>query len=195
MKYIIIILIFTSSLFSQSKFVVNIDSNIVNLSRTIALQQVGVIESKGKNRSPKIDEYNRIAGVSYGSPYCCSGQYYCYEYASQILNKENPLPRTAVASNMFNLLAKRSIRTAYKPAIDDFIVWQYKNSWKGHIERIIDKRSGGWIRTIAFNVSKRAETGNDGNDGVMIKTRNILHILSRMRVRGLIGVNQCSSEL
>lgn len=190
-KYIIILFLLFNVVVIQAnqRYNLKLDSQIVSLSRKIAISQIGVTENKGFNRSTQIDIYNKTVGVPMGSSYCAAGQYYCYEIASKDLNKKNPLPKTAVANNMLNIMKNKAIKTNFKPEIDDFIFWKYPNSWKGHVERIIEVKDGGWIRTIAFNVSFGKDLSNDGQDGVAYKLRNIFHPLAKMRVSGIMGVN------
>lgn len=187
---LILALIFvTQNSMATTRYEIDFNSELVACSRHIALQQIGVKEIR-KNRSIEIDKYNRSIPVALGSPYCASGQYYCYDLASYYLQVTNRMPRTAVANNFFKHFQKYGKRTQYIPQVDDFIVWNYPNSWKGHIERIIEVKKGGFVKTIAFNVSAGNENSNDGKDGVMYKVRNIKHPLFRMRVRGICGVNK-----
>lgn len=187
MKYIFAILIlFTHSIYSYQKYDLGISNDLKLLSRKVAKAQIGVREV-GHNRGFEIDLYNITAGAKKGSPYCASGQYYCYQVASELLDVPNPLPKTAVANNLFNYAKKHGKKAKFVPVIDDFLVWNYPNSWKGHVERVIEVLKGGFVRTIAFNVSLGIDVGNDGKGGVTYKLRNIYTPLARMRVKGLIG--------
>jgi hypothetical protein len=48
---------------------------------TEAVKLIGLRETHGSNRSPKIDEMNRLTGVPLGSPWCASFNAYIYDKA------------------------------------------------------------------------------------------------------------------
>lgn len=174
---------------SQVRYTVKFDSELVELSRQIAMSYDGLRETNGNNRSPELDSLLRIFKIKLGSSYCAILQWLAYQFASEELGVKNPLPKTAVANQIFTKLREISKKTGYVPEVDDFIFWIYANSWQGHIERIVEVYKGGWVLTIAFNVSLGKDVSNDGNGGATFKKRNIWHVLGRMRIRGLQGVN------
>lgn len=52
-------------------------------------------ETHGKNRSPRIDTFNKRTGVALGSPYCASGLWCAADDACKALGLKNPIPPTA----------------------------------------------------------------------------------------------------
>jgi hypothetical protein len=52
-------------------------------------------ETNGKNRSPKIDNFNRRSGTYLGAPYCASGLWCAVDDACKALGIMNPVPPTA----------------------------------------------------------------------------------------------------
>jgi len=182
----IIFLGFNSS-YSLEKYLLKADANILKLSETIALSQISIIEKSNKNDGD-VEKYLNSVGLKKGNPYCAAGQYWCFLEASKILKLDKkyiPIPKNGLANGIFNY-AKQN-RKAVKPIPNrhDLIIWRKAKSIFGHIERIIEVKKAGWVRTIAFNVLDK----NSGKEGVFIKQRNIYHPLSRMRVRGLVGFN------
>lgn len=180
----------SSTALSQVRYTVKFDSQLVELSRQIMLSYNGIRETHGNNRGRELDSLQKEFGIKLGSSYCAILQYLAYQFASEELDVKNPIRKTAVANQIFSQLQKISKKTGYVPQIDDFIFWKYANSWQGHIERIIEICKGGWVLTIAANVSLGKDVSNDGNGGVTFKNRNIWHPLTRtLRPRGLQGVN------
>ena len=56
-------------------------------------------ESGGKNRGPRIDEFNRRAKSYMGAPYCATALWCAIEDACKILGLNNPVPPTASSQN------------------------------------------------------------------------------------------------
>ena len=188
-KFLLILLLANCfTLNAVERYVVKFDDCIVELSLYYAKSDVGIKETHGNNRGVELDAMLRRFGIKLGSPYCAIGQYDAYQRASEDLGVKNPMPKTAVANQIHSRLKALGKQTKFVARKDDFITWQYPNSWQGHIERIDSVMPGGWVRTIAYNVSAGRDLSNDGKDGVMYKRRNIYHPIARMRVRGLIGV-------
>lgn len=173
------------SLNSQTKYVVNCNTQLIAKSKQILLEQVGELEQK-PNDSPQIRNYLAAVGINYPAPYCAAGQYYCFSEAANILQlqqTEIPIKRTALANAVYSNAKQNGSTTNYKAKDNDLIIWRKGNSIFGHIERIISVGSCGWVQTVGFNTG----SGNtrDG-DGVYIRKRNIYHPLQRMTIRGLI---------
>lgn len=184
--FILIFSFFVSScLLAQTRYELPAKANIVSASRDSLYRQIGTTELTGRNDG-KVKKYWLIFTKA-PIPYCAAGQYWCYYTACQDLGLdllEIPILRTALANAMYDDAKRRGKRTPYTPQVDDLIVWIKPNTYNGHVERIIKVKTGGWVDTIGFNTgSGDAREG----DGVWRKHRNIKHILSRMRVRGLIG--------
>lgn len=168
---------------AQSRFVLKADKSIVIESRKILYEQIGVRELTGNNDGAKIREYQNSVSIPMKSPYCAAGQYYCFLQAQKKVNKPIPIKRTGLANAIYADAANKGRETAYSANIDDLIIWKYDNSVSGHIERTIKVIGNGFIETIGFNTGTNARDG----EGVKKCTRSLLHPLSRMRVRGLVG--------
>lgn len=173
------------SLKSQTKYIVDSDKNVLELSEKIALQQIGVKELR-PNFSPKIMEYLNSVGLNTPNPYCAAGQYYTFKKAVDSLNKlqhkikykapiyKMPIYKTASTRIMFNEAKKRGKKVEFKAAKNDLIFWKRGNTFYGHVERVYEVEMikltaesnqnnkakllhNGWIKTIAFNT----ECGNE----------------------------------
>lgn len=186
---IFILLLNNSITVSQSRYILNCDTLLLNASMQVALAQIGVTEKTNKNDGIEVEKYLKSVGLGKGFPYCMAGQYYCYYEANKILKTVNPIPKTALANKIFDVAQKKNRKSRYIPNKHDFIVWRTPKAVTGHIERVIEVKKGGWVNTIAFNTT----SGNYGNQrdggGVYIRKRNILHPLGRMAIRGLVGFN------
>ena len=189
-KFLVFCLLLSSSpLLSQMKYEVVCDNLLILKSREIAKKQVGVTEKTNKNDGIEVERYLKSVGLPKGYPYCAAGQYYCWKEATSfyVNQYQNPVPKTASANGMFDGLAKKGTRTAYRPQVNDLLVWKNAHNYNGHIERVDSVYPKGWVLTIGFNTA----SGNKGNQrdggGVYYRLRNPNHFLGRMQVRGLIG--------
>lgn len=199
-KNIHIILIFTLliipvSIFANERYVLICDYRLLELSETIAIKQIGVIEKTGKNDGIEVERYLKSVGLTKGYPYCMAGQYYCYSEAVKKLAKNqiivnNPIPRSALANKVFDVAKSKKNKVKYKAKRHDFIVWRTPKKSTGHVERIIKIDRGGWVETVAFNTTSPVLL-NDNNHrdggGVYLRKRNILQPLGQMQIRGLVG--------
>ncbi len=150
-------------------------------SERIALTQVGVMEV-GNNKG-EVAKYLASVGLSEGYPYCAAGVYWSFREASKKLNLSNstiPIKRTAVANAVLNDAINRGKRVDKPIARHDLLVWKSKSSWKGHIERVIETKSKGIVKTIAFNVKLKQR------EGVGIKMRYLSHPLGKLLLRGVV---------
>lgn len=188
MKLLLNILIFfiiISCSLAQNRYELPAKANLVYASRDSLKRQIGTTELTGRNDG-EVKKYWSLFSET-PIPYCAAGQYWVYYRACLALGlplSDVPILRTALANAIYDDAKRHGIKTAYTPKIDDLIVWIKPNTYNGHIERIIEVKLGGWVVTIGFNTgSGDAREG----DGVWLKKRNIKHVLSRMRVRGLIG--------
>ncbi|PKL80768.1 MAG: hypothetical protein CVV25_03450 [Ignavibacteriae bacterium HGW-Ignavibacteriae-4] len=150
-------------------------------SERVALSQIGVREV-GNNRG-EVVKYLASVGLGEGHPYCAAGVYWGFSKAAVKLNlskSEIPIRRTAVANAILNDAISRGKRVDKPITRHDLLVWKSKSSWQGHIERVIETKSRGIVKTIAFNVKL-----SDG-EGVGIKTRYLSHPLGKLMLRGVI---------
>ncbi len=188
MKYLIyILLLIPLILQSQVKYELLCNYELLNKSRNIAYSQIGVKESTGNNDGKQVESYLASVALKKGNPYCAAGQYWCFLRATEIMNidkSEIPIKRTGSTILMFNDALKKGNKVKYTPKLDNLLFWLNLNGAGGHVERIFEVRKAGWVNCIGFNTgSGNAREG----EGVFLKTRNIYHILSRMKIRGMIG--------
>jgi hypothetical protein len=192
MKKIIIclfpLILFTLPAFAQKKYELISRKDILQKSLEIGLAEVGKTEKTNNNDGIAI-KYLAPFGLPEGSPYCAAGIYWTFLQAAKELNlanREIPIPRTAVANEVYNFAEKQGKRVKYYPKINDLIVWRKSKTPFGHIERIISINGKNIVTSLAFNV--KDDISN--KQGVFIKIRNIFHPLGRLAIRGLIGFQE-----
>lgn len=59
----------------------------------IAIGELGVRETS-PNRGPRIERYQRAAGLTPGQPWCVAFLVFCFDEAARTLGGDSPLPRT-----------------------------------------------------------------------------------------------------
>lgn len=177
------------------KYVLPARADLLEKSREIALGEIGTIEKSGRNDG-EVMKYNAVMGWRKSrAPYCASGVYWCYAFAADALGisrREIPIPRTALANGIFAFAEKFGKPARYLPEIDDLIVWRYRRSSRGHIERITEVGEKGWVTTVAFNTE--VVSGGRHLCGVFAKRRNIYHPIAKLTVRGLVGFEKIERE-
>ncbi len=199
MKIVLIIMLLILSVCgvkSQRKYAVYCDSSLLEASLDTAKAQVGTYEKTGRNDGDVV-KYLKSVGLRAGLPYCAAGQYYCFSQAAKALGMAKlsiPIARTGVANKIYNDARKRGSKVRYTPKVHDMIVWKKRNSFAGHIERVISVMKAGWVRTIGFNTSPGRNSSQSDGQGVFVRKRNIFHPLARMLVRGLIGFGPTSGR-
>jgi len=137
-------------------------SDIVSLALKAAQGQVGQAEQpKGSNSGPMVDKYLRSVGLKPGFAWCQAFVYWCYEYAAEHLNKQNPALKTAGVQDCWNkvphnrkILAAEARRGAGKvlPGDQFILLFGKGTGHTGMVERV----EGAVIYTIE---------GNSNNDG------------------------------
>lgn len=174
--------ILLSSVFcSFTKYELSCDSKLLSKSKELALSQVGVQES-GENRG-EVAKYLKSVGLREGYSYCAAGVYWCFQQGAEQLGLGKsviPVKRTAVANAMFNDAKRKGQKVLRNVEENDLLVWKSKSSWHGHIERVIQVKGKGIVKTVGFNVKLQY------GEGVGIKTRFLNHRLGRMLLRGII---------
>jgi hypothetical protein len=69
----------------------------------VARSQLGVMEDPlGSNRGPQVDQYLRSVGLGPGFFWCMAFVYWCFNEASQQLNRQNPMIRTGGCLRQWN---------------------------------------------------------------------------------------------
>jgi len=161
------------------KYEVPCDKTVKIKSFKIVFNEVGITEIS--NNRGAVVKYLKSINLGAGYPYCMAGQYWAFDSACRTLNKLNPLLKTGSSSAQFNYLKNKGNKIKFNIKKYDLVFWRKKDSWQGHVERVIETGQAGFIKTIGFNVS------HNGKEGVFIKTRNIYHIINRMFFVGAIG--------
>lgn len=187
--FIIIFITITYYSFSQTKYILPCDAQLLMASLDTAMKCVGVTEETGRNDGKEIESYLHSVERKKGDAYCAAGQYYCFYVSAIALNMpitEIPIKRTGIANEVFEDAKKRGRRVKYNAKKHDLIVWRRNGTPFGHIERIVESNKAGWVLTITFNTSQYF-IGKGRVEGVFIKRRNIYHALGKMRVRGIVG--------
>ena len=197
MKKILIIalvLVSASVTYALSRYELNGDRFIVNLSLNYLKSQVGVREV-GNNSGKEVRFYQSTVGIGRAA-WCAALQYAAYYVAQKELLKYGyhaaiPIPRTGHANTFANFAEAKGIKTDALPQINDFLIW-WNNPGNpgssGHIARIYEVGMGGWVYTIEGNTSSGLGSQREG-DGVYTKKRNIYKRIGSLRVRALVGVN------
>ena len=193
---IILLIIIPTFLYSQTRYTVDCNSDLLWLSRQIALNQVGVIEETNRNDG-EVVKYLESVGLNKGNPYCAAGQYYCFNKAAIYLNfnlSSIPIPQTGLANRIFDHGRISGSKTKYNVEVDDLIIWRKGRTIYGHVERVVSIQKAGWVKTIAFNVKDNPNQKNS-SEGVFIKKRNIFHPLGRLSIRGLLGFKKIKKDI
>lgn len=170
-----------AALCSFDMYELHCDEQLLTTSERYALSQIGTMEQKG-NRG-EVGKYLATVGLGEGYPYCAAGVYWSFSKGAEELGMPKsaiPIERTAVANGIYNH-AKRNGRLVSRDiARHDLIVWKSKNSWSGHIERVLRTKRKGIVETIGFNVKTK------GGEGVAVKTRFVNHPLGLLMMRGIV---------
>lgn len=186
-------LLLYSHLIPQERYVIIADKQLLLLSELFASSVVGVVEATGNNDGTLIEEMQAVGGGAKGQPYCYYYQYWAFWKAKEFLTNicyysEIPIPKGGLAQLPFNYAKQNGTKTSYAPEKHDLIVWKTKNSWTGHIERIKEILSGGYVTTYAGNTNNGLQGNQREGNGIFIRKRHITHPLSRtLLIRGLVG--------
>lgn len=168
------------------KHVINADTHEWYKSLSVATGEIGVRERTGNNDGERVAMYLASVGLVQGNPYCYAGQYWSF---TQVTTKPS-IKRTGLVRAFWNEAKKIGRSVPYHIEIGDFLCWGYLTSTSGHVERVSKIGRGGWVTTIAFNVSVPGLKGKSIRDGggVAKKYRNVRHPLGRMVMMGAVGI-------
>lgn len=134
----------------------------------------GLRETHGKNRSPRIDFFNKRVGVPLGSPYCASAGWSAIEDACQALGLKNPVMPTG-SSQAFrreNFVPKQYLRPAGSLGRKgDVGVFQSSTtSYLGHYTVLSeDQVEQPYFNTLEYNTDG---SGSRDGDGAYAMTRS-----------------------
>jgi len=187
---IIVLLLFLSpEIKSQTRHLLPSTKQLLDLSRSILMDQVGIVE-KTNNNDGEVEKYWRLMGFKTPQPYCAAGQYWCFYEACRVNSipfSSISLRKTALAYGQFSHAKTNGVKVPFVPEVDDLLYWRHNTKVTGHVERIIAIRRAGWVRTVGMNTA--SGNGGDQRDGggVYIRNRNVRSPLGRMAVIGTIG--------
>lgn len=130
-----------------------------------AMKNTFVRETKGYNRSPEIDLWNKYTGAAMGSPYCAS----FVSYMHKLANVKGP-----VSAWSPDCVSKNNVKFADVKPGDVFGMYF---SSKGRVAHtgFIRGVSGNLVRTAEANTSPDATSGSSSDrdgDGAWAKTRS-----------------------
>jgi hypothetical protein len=171
------------------RYVLGCRTDLLLESERVVRSEMGKTEVN--NDAPHVARYNAVVGAHRNAPYCASGQYYGFYRACENLKlscSNIPIPRTALAYNVFVYSKKNGSKTKYDARRHDLIVWKTPGKITGHVERVRKIIGGGWVETYAFNTIRNAGNPREG-DCNAVKRRNIYSPLHRMQILGLVGFN------
>lgn len=148
-----------------------------------AVQDLGVREIS-YNRSPRIDVFNRTAGVPLASSYCMAAVYTWYQEAADSLDVRNPLTRTGAVWRQLKCaraygsgvkVLRTKIYGNVSVLIGDIICWERHGKqdagevFLGHTGLAISDE-GTTITTVEANTGPSSRVERDG-DGVHRKPK------------------------
>lgn len=130
----------------------------------IAESEIGVMEvPPGSNAGKRVEEYQKLVGISKGDPWCVAFVYFCFEAAALALAATNPLTakcRTGGVLDLWNRARKAKVRTiTSEEALDSpskiqpgmvFII--SSGAGNGHTGFVL-RRCGKYLITIEGNTN------------------------------------------
>ena len=175
---------------AQSRYEIPCDKRVFEYSLKVLQSLEGTRETTSKNDGVKINEIQMICGIPKGAPYCNATQYYTFYKSAEDLQldiKAIPIPKNGLAQSSFIYASKHGKKTAYNAEYGDLLVWARGNSINGHIERVTEIRSMGWVITLGGNVS--ATIDGKTVEGIFYKKRHLANPLGRLlQPKGLVGL-------
>jgi peptidoglycan hydrolase-like protein with peptidoglycan-binding domain len=144
----------------------------------IAISQIGVMEDPpGSNKGKKVEEYQASVGLGAGTFWCAAFMYWCFQKASEQLNRKNPVLKTGHCMTHWNNSTAKKILAAdavnkpslLKPGQIFLINTGGSHGHTGMIESV----DGGFIHTIEGNSDP---AGGRNGIGVFRNTRKIVKI-------------------
>lgn len=167
------------------------------------LRYTHVRETRGYNRSPDIDRWNRTAGVPLASSYCEAFGFACFEFAARALNVRNPFKRTASVSQQLKYAAMIGSGLQVIPISTvvgasriplkrgDALMAKTSGSrsdrdignlWPGHRGTALGEQVGTTVRSIEANTSPGVRGSQRDGDGVHKRNRPLRYWLAAVRV-------------
>lgn len=187
---VLLLFVISNLLYARAKYLLPCSSILLEESRKVLFEQIGTLERTNRNDGQKVKLYLKSIGLEEGNPYCLAGQYYCFWESSRRLNFDLaslPFPRTGLATRLFNYSKQVGKVSKFLPNVDDIIVWQKGKTPFGHVERIINVGSKGWVETIGFNTRRYDRIRKRYIEGVFRWHRNLFAPLGHLCLIGIVG--------
>jgi len=133
----------------------------------IAQRQIGISEDPpGSNRGPTVSAYLRSVSLAPGNPWCAAFVYWCFDHATALLNRVNPLVKMGSCMSHWKKTTGCKITGAealHKPSLIEpgliFII--SRGHGKGHTGIVTGYRDG-YITTIEGNANGQLSAEGSG---------------------------------
>lgn len=177
---------FVPDTFALPRFTVPCSHELAKNSLAYAQTQERVQEATGNNDGPEVEAYLRSVGLSKGNPWCAA---FVVASLDAVRNTEAlPIARTGLANGIFADAARRGM-PSQGYALGDLIIWKHAHSTAGHIGRIVQMRTNGFVSSLEGNTSSGTGDPREGN-GVYVRRRNLRLPLGRMALRGAVALGR-----
>lgn len=152
----------------------------------VAEKFVGEKETKGKNRSPLIDQIITDQGGTLGSPYCMYGMQHVIKLTCSALGVKNPMPKGGGTQSVWSKIPWL-YKSKAEPMVGDLIFFQSRSDKsRGHVGLVVDLLPKERLLCIEWNTN--AKGVRDG-EGVFLKERK-LSGNATLSVLGFVDVAQ-----
>lgn len=153
-------------------------------------------ETKGKNRSPELDQLILKQGGSLGEPYCVYGQQQAIDDICSILKidrKSVAIPEGGSSQRVFKKSPDRFKKS--EPAPMRIVVWQYASDpTHGHCGMCLSEADGsGLFQTFEFNTNPDPGAVIRDGQGAHFVNRNVAGTRS-MKIVGYIDLFEAIAE-
>lgn len=140
----------------------------------IAQGEIGIRETGGANRGPRVELYLAMTGGKPGDAYCVAGVYFCFRQAADGLRVRNPMPRTCGALRLYELAPAYALLPPWTnsgqtpPQPGAIAVHRSKTKpGRGHVGLVVSTR-GADVACVEFNTNP---AGSRDGDGVYLRER------------------------
>lgn len=178
------------------EFVAGIYLNLCHNIRGGVTPYKKIRETKGKNRSPELDNLILNQGGALGEPYCVYGQQQAIDDICSILKldrKEIEIPEGGRSQRVYEKTPDRFKKS--KPAPMRLVVWQYKaDPTHGHFGMCLSEAdNNGSFQTFEFNTSPDPSSVIRDGQGAHFMNRNVSGTHS-MKILGYLDLFDAITE-
>ncbi|TXH09394.1 MAG: CHAP domain-containing protein [Spirochaetes bacterium] len=136
----------------------------------VAEKFVGEKETKGKNRSPLIDQIITDQNGTLGSPYCMYGMQHVIKLTCEYMGLKNPMPKGGGTQSVWAKIPWL-YKSKTEPLKGDLIFFQSRgDKSRGHVGLVTEVLPNGKLLCVEWNTN--AKGVRDG-DGVWTKERSL----------------------